>query len=633
MTQLLKEGGNVFKNRDGSEATQRINQTDVKPTVAWLEQLTGLPLLDNMLGSTGKKPTSGDLDLAVDANQITKDQLVAKLTQWVQSHGEDPKQWLKKSGISVHFKTPINGRPDHGFVQTDFMFVTDVSFSKFIITAPPDSAYRGQDRNILINSIAKAMGYKLNQTAGIMDRATNQLIANDPDKIARILLNQRATRDDLHSVETILAALKNDRNRDAKLADAREHFARAGIPFDQPVQESVETDAYFLARLRDRIVNCGMTPLIEGRTVLEEGVRIEHPEDLILASGAQGALQAVAALEQLGQASTGLTIKWDGKPAVIFGRDDQGFVLTDKSGFTAKGYNGLARSPADIEQIMSLRSGDRAELVAMYKHIWPYLRATVPQSFRGFIQGDLLWSTTPAVENGEYVFTPNTVTYRVAQDSPLGKRIGQSEVGVVVHTFYERPGADGLPWADTGSLAKSAGAVILTPSFTQQPVIQAEMNQLAKIKQFIAANKVSIDAMLNPVALREQKITDLPAAIKKYINSRVRGGSFSELAQGFLPWLQAQNVSAGKLERSTQHVAENKRGFAAIFTIFAAITALKQQIIEQLDAAEQDVRAEIAGERGHEGYVYATGDAPIKLVDRLKFSRLNFNKNNPLGNE
>jgi hypothetical protein len=50
----IKEGGNVFKDADGAITTTRINQTDVKPTVQWLEQLTGLPLMDNMLGSTGQ---------------------------------------------------------------------------------------------------------------------------------------------------------------------------------------------------------------------------------------------------------------------------------------------------------------------------------------------------------------------------------------------------------------------------------------------------------------------------------------------------------------------------------------------------------------------------------------------------
>ena len=92
----IKEGGNVFKDADGAIATTRINQTDVKPTVQWLEQLTGLPLMDNMLGSTGQKPTSGDLDLAVDPKTIGKDDLVAKLTKWAESHGFDPKEWIRK---------------------------------------------------------------------------------------------------------------------------------------------------------------------------------------------------------------------------------------------------------------------------------------------------------------------------------------------------------------------------------------------------------------------------------------------------------------------------------------------------------------------------------------------------------
>ena len=126
----IKEGGNVFKDADGAIATTRINQTDVKPTVQWLEQLTGLPLMDNMLGSTGQKPTSGDLDLAVDPKTIGKDDLVAKLTKWAESHGFDPKEWIRKSGVSVHFKAPITGREDRGYIQTDFMFVQKPDFSQ-----------------------------------------------------------------------------------------------------------------------------------------------------------------------------------------------------------------------------------------------------------------------------------------------------------------------------------------------------------------------------------------------------------------------------------------------------------------------------------------------------------------------
>ena len=234
MIGILKEGGNVFKNQHGQALTQRINQTDVRSTIAWLEELTGLELQDNALGSTGRKPTSGDLDLAVDANQVTKEQLANRLTQWVQSYKLKPEDYIRKSGISVHFKTPINGNPKMGYVQTDFMFLKDVPFSKFVLSAPGDSNYRGQDRNVLMNSIAKSMGYKLNQNAGLMTRTEpNQLISNDPDKIAKILLNNRATRDDLHSVETILAALENDPQRDAKLHDFAGYLEKSGRQLPQ----------------------------------------------------------------------------------------------------------------------------------------------------------------------------------------------------------------------------------------------------------------------------------------------------------------------------------------------------------------------------------------------------------------
>ena len=57
---ILNEGGNIFKNAEGQPATQRINQADVEPTLKWLEKITGLNHVDNMLGSTGIKPTSGD---------------------------------------------------------------------------------------------------------------------------------------------------------------------------------------------------------------------------------------------------------------------------------------------------------------------------------------------------------------------------------------------------------------------------------------------------------------------------------------------------------------------------------------------------------------------------------------------
>ena len=48
-------------------------------------------------------------------------------------------------------------------------------------------------------------------------------------------------------------------------------------------------------------------------------------------------------------------------------------------------------------------------------------------------------------------------------------------------------------------------------------------------------------------------------------------------------------------------------------------------MVRQLDAQDQDVKADIEGEPGHEGYV----GAGMKFVDRMRFSQANFAQNNP----
>jgi hypothetical protein len=256
----LLEGGNVFKDGEGQPLTQRINQSDVPATVAWLEQLTGIEFpREHWLGSTGKAATSGDMDLAVDLNDISKDQLAAKLTQWIVSHKLPPAEWIKKGG-EVHLRTPIQGRPDLGYVQTDFMFFPNLDWGTFYYNQGAGSAYKGMNRAVLMSSLAKHYGLKLGAN-GVFSRASNELVTMDPDETARVILGPGATRDNLSTVETIFAALARDKDREAKIKDFREYLTREGLP--QPDAVTEDADTCFLARLRDRIVNQGMQPLVE----------------------------------------------------------------------------------------------------------------------------------------------------------------------------------------------------------------------------------------------------------------------------------------------------------------------------------------------------------------------------------
>ena len=631
----LLEGGNVFKDGNGRAVTQRINQTDVKSTLAWLEEmLPGLDLQNNTLGSTGIKDTSGDLDIAVDAKQLTKEQLMAQLTRWAVSQKQKPEEWVKQTGAGVHFKTPINGRPDLGYVQTDFMFLNNVPWSKFVLGAMPlDSKYKGRERNVLMNSIAKSMGYKLNQVGGIADRATDKIITDDPDRVAKLLLNRTATRQDLASVESILQALSTDPNRDAKLADFKQHMEREGLPF----LESAElyqpvTDVNFLARLRDRIVNQGMQVIVEAEVQGGRAKGIEHLEDLVFRNGSAGIKRALDIVKHTAE-DTGktTTVKWDGKPALVFGRDPEGtFILTDVSGFTARGYNGLFASPQQVGRHLAQRDAaaeaqgkpaNRVEtLLPIYQQLWPVLDAATPKNFRGYVQGDLLYTQQPPEQAGNFVFTPNTVEYKIPVASEVGQRIAKSDVGIAMHTRYAEPGAPKEPIGRV-DFKSVPGLLLLEPVYAKENV-RPNRQLVQQLRDVYNAQGTAIDQLFNPADLRTSQITDLPALCVDYINSRV-GTGFDNLLADFGPWLQ-QRVTPKKFNNIVEYIQSprsNLDGMAAAFTAWALLHDIKMDILNQLDLQHP----------GQEGWVMATGAGMAKAVNRLAggFTAANREINNP----
>jgi len=631
----LLEGGNVFKDADGQPLTGRINQSDVPATVAWIEQLTGLEFpRDRWLGSTGRAATSGDMDLAVDTGEMSKDQLAAKLMQWVVSHKLPPAEWIKKGG-EVHLRTPIQGRPELGYVQTDFMFFPNLDWGTFFYSGGEDSAYKGMNRNVLMSSIAKQLGLKVGAN-GMFSRATNQLVDGgmDPDYVAQALLGRGRTRKDLKNVETIFAALAKDRDKEVKVKDFREYLTKEGMQQPDAVKE--DADTYFLARLRDRIVNQGMQPSVERESAnpyqiyeADEGnvggraKGIEHLEDLVFRKGSRGAAEALSILDQAA-ASPGTTtsVKWDGMPAVYFGRKPETgeFVLTDGSGFEAKGYDGLATSPRMMADIQRTRSGDRSALIQTYARLFPVLEAALPANFRGYVQGDLLYQATPPLEAGNYVFKPNTVQYRIPAKSSLGQRIGNSEIGIAMHTMYSDAGDPKQPLRRV-KFNDVPGLLLIEPIFAKEMVPNTDLAK--QIKALVRDKGAAIDILFNPAELRRQQLTDLAKLCVDYINYRIRqpGGNFDNLLSGFGNWLQTK-VTPRKFANIVEYLqspTSNTEGLAAAFTLFLLLHDLKLDVLRQLDLKDP----------GHEGWVMATPAGYGKAVNRFDFTARNAAKNNP----
>ena len=199
--QIIVEGGNVFKQNP----TTRIQLANIAPTVEMISSLLKINLSKNLLGSTGKRESSGDLDIAINNQKYTKDEIVSRLKAWCEERMLNPKDYIAKTGISVHFRTPIVGSVEE-FVQTDLMFVPDIKFAKFAAANDEALPYNGKHRHLILANLAKNINCKWSGINGILDRTTNATVeSTNPDRVAQILLGDNSARErNLKSIPDIL---------------------------------------------------------------------------------------------------------------------------------------------------------------------------------------------------------------------------------------------------------------------------------------------------------------------------------------------------------------------------------------------------------------------------------------------
>lgn len=315
-------------------------------------------------------------------------------------------------------------------------------------------------------------------------------------------------------------------------------------------------------------------------------------------------------------------------PAIIFGRDQQGnFILTDKSGFTAKGYDGRSTSGEELEQMLLNRSGgknrDNPGYVAFaqrMKQIFPLYEAAVPADYQGFFKGDLLWFTTPSLVGENFVFKPNVVEYAVDRNSDLGKRIAQSTSGVVIHREILPDGSE-QP-LENPDIFQGTDVLVLPPVSVESPA-DVDHPALDKLEQLVRKNAQAIDAFLNAETLKAGKITDLPQLFYAYTNSKVDTG-MSNLGTDFLKWLENRpRISERKKQNVQAYIQEHSQAYQILWQTIRAVMTVKDQIIAQFDARSSQVKQSIGGESGGEGYVLAHPEGDIKLVPREFFTRAN----------
>lgn len=352
--------------------------------------------------------------------------------------------------------------------------------------------------------------------------------------------------------------------------------------------------------------------LVEERTGAQP-----HPEDAIF-DGAVAASQALQSLLYVIKNPGSVTIKWDGFPALIFGRMRDGrFTVQDKYMFDAKFF---ADSPAKWQEYdQQKKSGKtRPDLYAKLGNIWRGLEEAVGSS-TGFFWGDLLWYTKLEPVNSMYSFKPNVVEYHIPANTPLGQQIGRSVGGIVVHQYFADDSSKPAQWNGQG-LKQNGSVVILTPSAGVKFKLD-EPVQLTK-----AAN-VAIKQYGN---VAEQFLSGLPGvvrqALQKYMNKKITGQTNEEL----VAWLE-HNVSGKQYkflvgENYGGYLYRNEKGLKALFAIWNAMYALKINLATQLEGQVQGIQQFVNGKPQGEGFVFNTPQGLVKLVNRGTFSAALFAK-------
>ena len=389
---------------------------------------------------------------------------------------------------------------------------------------------------------------------------------------------------------------------------------------------------------------------------LEEAknTHLEHLEDEIINNGSRGALNAINFLKSIrqmfrgGSGRTSLTVKWDGAPAIVCGRnpDNGRFFVGTKSVFNKTPK--INYTSTDIRKNHSGAVADKLEIC---------LRELPKLGIKGILQGDLLFTRgelKTANIDGEknIVFTPNTITYAVPTGTPLASRVANANLGIIFHTTYTGKSFNSLSasfGANVSGLRRSRRVFYDDASYRDASSAKfspAELTQFDNVLK-MAMGSIQKGAIFMDLLRSDTNILSVGVQLKAYINSYIRQGTglgtVKKLAGQFAPFyrerVQAEIDRVSRPDSKRKYKEIQTKGLSMIKgntdgLYFALATYLSLQkaklILMNKLRSVQSIGTFLRTDNGFkvtspEGYVAIKSSGAVKLVDRMEFSRANFN--------
>lgn len=353
-------------------------------------------------------------------------------------------------------------------------------------------------------------------------------------------------------------------------------------------------------------------------TEAQVGRDLEHIENNLITGGAQSALDSLNELKKIGTKPGETSVKWDGTMAIYWGNDENGefylvpnaqwskSLVLDKASLANEiqttGRKNPTQSDAEFKKA-------RQALAQKYLNLWDIFEEA-SQGTQGFFKGDIMFAERQTPDaSGNYVFTPNKVTYTVTPNGLYGK-MPTASVFVTVHGKANQLGSSALVPANPSEMKKLNRTDKLIALDIQRPkVVNIKVDKLDRVINDVKSNANALNTISNYTA---PKFTTIKQLMYNYAIKL--GKSHDRLS--FDDWLESSKVSEN--QKVILRELAKTPAWKTFWRIFADIKRVKHDVLDQLHkqhgkemADTLGITASIGDKRGGEGYVTSAG----KLVN------------------
>lgn len=369
---------------------------------------------------------------------------------------------------------------------------------------------------------------------------------------------------------------------------------------------------------------------------------LEHVEDHVIHAGHKGFGHAFHTINDVhndlqgkGKSQTQTTIKYDGSPAVVFGKHPENgkFFVASKSAFNKTPK--INHTHEDIDK----NHGHAPGLVSKLKGALDHAHKIKPN---GVYQADIMHAgdVKHDKKNNRVDFTPQLITYHAPADSEHGKAAKAAKLGLAIHTEYE-----GKTIAD---MKAKHGAIDANTFTKHKDVHLMSANHDISTHRYSLEDRKQVDHHLqqavahfkNTPKEHHDTVQKHAEAMKTYVNHTVRTGE-QHSHEGFVAHHSAKHqkkidgvkTDVAKARHQTTmdntigHINKNKEHFEGPMNMHKHLQAAKN-IITTTMSQKSEFGHEVDGQKVKpEGFVAIRNGRPSKFVDRKEFSALNFNKN------